>query len=156
MAAEPRTVAAPADLRAGTGPAARAGARLALALIDAYKLLISPYFSGSCRFLPSCADYAREAVILHGALRGTWLAARRLSRCQPLCAGGHDPVPVSSPWRRFIVAPETAMRQASRASAEVQGCLTNEGRPSFAKGYGAAPDGTLTRSNSGTAPRAAE
>jgi len=67
--------------------------KLALALIDGYKLLISPYFAGSCRFLPSCADYAREAVIRHGALRGTWLAARRLSRCQPLCAGGHDPVP---------------------------------------------------------------
>jgi putative membrane protein insertion efficiency factor len=67
--------------------------KLMLALIDAYKLLISPYFAGSCRFLPSCADYAREAVIRHGALRGTWLAARRLSRCQPLCAGGHDPVP---------------------------------------------------------------
>jgi putative membrane protein insertion efficiency factor len=67
--------------------------KLALALIDAYKLLISPYFAGSCRFLPSCADYAREAVIRHGALRGTWLAALRLSRCQPLSAGGHDPVP---------------------------------------------------------------
>jgi uncharacterized protein len=67
--------------------------KLTLALIDGYKLLISPYFAGSCRFLPSCADYAREAVLRHGALRGTWLAARRLSRCQPLCAGGHDPVP---------------------------------------------------------------
>jgi uncharacterized protein len=66
---------------------------LTLALIDGYKLLLSPYFAGSCRFLPSCADYAREAVICHGAIRGTWLAARRLSRCQPLCAGGHDPVP---------------------------------------------------------------
>jgi uncharacterized protein len=65
-------------------------------MIDGYKLLISPYFAGSCRFLPSCADYAREAVIRHGALRGTWLAARRLSRCQPLCAGGHDPVPLNS------------------------------------------------------------
>src|ERR1700736_1442644 len=68
---------------------------VALALIDGYKLLISPYFAGSCRFLPSCADYAREAVIRHGALRGTWLAALRLSRCQPLCAGGHDPVPAA-------------------------------------------------------------
>jgi hypothetical protein len=64
-----------------------------LGSIDGYKLLISPYFAGSCRFLPSCADYAREAVVRHGALRGTWLAARRLSRCHPLCAGGHDPVP---------------------------------------------------------------
>jgi putative membrane protein insertion efficiency factor len=45
--------------------------------------------------LPSCADYAREAVLRHGALRGSWLAARRLARCHPLCAAGHDPVPMN-------------------------------------------------------------
>jgi len=67
--------------------------RLALALIRGYKLLISPYFRGSCRFLPSCADYAAEAFTRHGAARGLWLASRRLARCHPLCAGGHDPVP---------------------------------------------------------------
>jgi len=67
--------------------------KLAIALIDGYKLLISPYFAGSCRFLPSCADYAREALLRHGVLRGTWLAVSRLARCHPLCAGGHDPVP---------------------------------------------------------------
>ena len=85
-----------ASLRqAGAGRDTGAGlaVKLALALLDGYKLLVSPYFAGSCRFLPSCADYAREAVIRHGMLRGTWLAGRRLSRCQPLCAGGHDPVP---------------------------------------------------------------
>ncbi|MGE4055176.1 MAG: membrane protein insertion efficiency factor YidD [Vicinamibacterales bacterium] len=71
------------------GPAAR----VLLGLLAAYKLLISPYFAGSCRFLPSCADYAREAVLRHGALRGGWLAARRLARCHPLCESGHDPVP---------------------------------------------------------------
>jgi putative membrane protein insertion efficiency factor len=67
--------------------------RLALALIRGYKVFISPYFRGSCRFLPSCADYASEAIIRHGVVRGGWLAARRLSRCHPLCAAGHDPVP---------------------------------------------------------------
>jgi uncharacterized protein len=67
--------------------------RLALALIRGYKVFISPYFRGSCRFLPSCADYASEAVARHGVVRGGWLAARRLSRCHPLCAAGHDPVP---------------------------------------------------------------
>jgi putative membrane protein insertion efficiency factor len=66
---------------------------VALALLRGYKLLISPYFAGSCRFLPSCADYARDAVILHGVVRGGWLATRRLARCHPLCEGGHDPVP---------------------------------------------------------------
>jgi putative membrane protein insertion efficiency factor len=67
--------------------------RSALALIRCYKLIVSPHFNGSCRFLPSCADYAREAVIRHGVLRGSWLAATRLARCHPFCAGGHDPVP---------------------------------------------------------------
>ena len=67
--------------------------RAALWLLRGYKILISPYFTGSCRFLPSCSDYAAIAIDRHGVLRGTWLAARRLVRCHPLCAGGHDPVP---------------------------------------------------------------
>ena len=69
-------------------------ARAALALIRAYKVLLSPYFAGSCRFLPTCADYAAEAIGRYGAARGSWLAAKRLARCHPLCAAGHDPVPV--------------------------------------------------------------
>ena len=68
--------------------------RLALGLIRVYKVLISPYFAGSCRFLPTCADYAAEAVGRHGVIRGAWLASKRLARCHPLCAAGHDPVPV--------------------------------------------------------------
>jgi hypothetical protein len=67
--------------------------RIALGLLRAYKVLVSPMFAGSCRFLPSCADYAAEAIAVRGVVRGTWLAARRLARCHPLCAGGHDPVP---------------------------------------------------------------
>jgi putative membrane protein insertion efficiency factor len=70
------------------------GVRAALVLLRGYKLFFSPYFKGSCRFLPSCADYAAEAVTRHGLVRGSWLAARRLARCHPLCAGGHDPVPL--------------------------------------------------------------
>ena len=62
--------------------------------LRAYKLCISPYFRGSCRFLPSCADYAAEAIERHGVLGGGWLTARRLVRCHPLCAAGHDPVPL--------------------------------------------------------------
>ena len=68
-------------------------ARGLLTLLRAYKLLISPHVAGSCRYLPSCSDYAREAVETHGALRGGWLAARRLARCHPLGASGYDPVP---------------------------------------------------------------
>ena len=71
----------------------RPGVRVCLLLLRGYKILISPYFNGSCRFLPSCADYAAEAIDRHGAMRGILLATRRLVRCHPLCAAGHDPVP---------------------------------------------------------------
>ena len=57
--------------------------RLALVGLRAYKLLLSPLFVGSCRFVPSCADYAAEAIRLHGVLRGARLAVIRLVRCQP-------------------------------------------------------------------------
>jgi putative membrane protein insertion efficiency factor len=75
------------------GSALTPAARIALVLLRAYKLLISPLFTGSCRFLPSCSDYAAEAIRVHGVTRGSWLACMRLSRCHPFCAGGHDPVP---------------------------------------------------------------
>ncbi|MEO8012470.1 MAG: membrane protein insertion efficiency factor YidD [Dokdonella sp.] len=52
-----------------------------------------------CRFHPSCSEYARIAVARFGALRGSWLAVARLLRCQPLCTGGHDPVPTEFRWR---------------------------------------------------------
>jgi putative membrane protein insertion efficiency factor len=71
--------------------------RLALALLTLYKILLSPLFTGSCRFVPSCSDYARDAVIMHGAAMGTWLAARRLVRCHPLGSSGLDPVPTPAP-----------------------------------------------------------
>jgi putative membrane protein insertion efficiency factor len=67
--------------------------RAALGLLRGYKILISPLFAGSCRFLPSCSDYAAEAVTRFGVIRGSLLAARRLSRCHPLGAHGLDPVP---------------------------------------------------------------
>ena len=66
---------------------------LALGALRLYKLVLSPLFTGSCRFWPSCADYAAEAVERHGVARGGWLAVRRLGRCHPFCDGGHDPVP---------------------------------------------------------------
>jgi putative membrane protein insertion efficiency factor len=78
---------------APNGDTLSAGQRSVLLLLRLYKLLFSPMFSGSCRFLPSCSDYAREAVTEYGVLKGTWLAARRLSRCHPLGSSGYDPVP---------------------------------------------------------------
>ena len=82
---------------------ARLPAAVSLAAIAAYKTLFSPLFTGSCRFVPSCSTYARDAVLVHGALRGGWLAVRRLARCHPLCAGGLDQVPL--PARRAARAP---------------------------------------------------
>lgn len=71
--------------------------RGALAALRAYKILISPMFAGSCRFLPSCSDYAAEAVARFGVVRGSALAARRLARCHPLGASGLDQVPGRRP-----------------------------------------------------------
>ncbi|SKA71724.1 hypothetical protein SAMN02745704_00196 [Paucidesulfovibrio gracilis DSM 16080] len=70
---------------------------VALALIWIYQRLISPLFPGCCRFRPTCSEYAREAVILHGFFKGSYLTIRRLLRCHPLCRGGFDPVPPPSP-----------------------------------------------------------
>ena len=64
-----------------------------LGLIRLYKLLISPLFPPSCRFQPTCSTYAADAIARHGALRGTWLAVRRISKCHPFHHGGYDPVP---------------------------------------------------------------
>jgi uncharacterized protein len=66
---------------------------LLTALIRAYRLLLSPWWGRHCRFTPTCSEYALEAIEKHGALRGTGLAMRRISRCHPWHAGGFDPVP---------------------------------------------------------------
>ncbi len=71
-------------------------ARLALIAIRAYQLTLSPLFSGSCRFEPSCSRYAMTAIEQNGFVRGVWLAARRLARCHPLGGSGLDPVPPPS------------------------------------------------------------
>ena len=61
--------------------------------IRGYRYLISPMLGPNCRFYPSCSCYAEEAIELHGALKGSYLAARRILRCHPWHAGGFDPVP---------------------------------------------------------------
>jgi uncharacterized protein len=66
---------------------------LLLLVLGAYRRLVSPLLPPACRFYPTCSAYAAQAVRRHGALRGSWLAAKRLARCHPLCPGGIDPVP---------------------------------------------------------------
>lgn len=69
--------------------------RPALWMLHMYKGVVSPYMPGSCRFQPTCSEYASEAVWRFGVLRGTAMAVRRLGRCQPWRRGGYDPVPDS-------------------------------------------------------------
>jgi uncharacterized protein len=58
-----------------------------------YKAFFSPFFGAACKFHPSCSQYAWQAIELHGASRGAWLATKRLARCRPFSPGGYDPVP---------------------------------------------------------------
>ena len=67
--------------------------RILLALIAGYRFFLSPFLGASCRFYPTCSAYAAEAIETHGALRGTWLAVKRISKCHPWHSGGVDPVP---------------------------------------------------------------
>jgi putative membrane protein insertion efficiency factor len=70
-----------------------------IGLLRTYRLLISPLYGQVCRYHPSCSAYALDAVTQHGALRGSWLAVRRIGRCHPWAAGGYDPVPTRFTWR---------------------------------------------------------
>jgi putative membrane protein insertion efficiency factor len=65
---------------------------LVLDILGVYKAMVSPFLPPACRFEPTCSEYAKQAVEKYGALRGTWIAVKRILRCQPLCKGGHDPV----------------------------------------------------------------
>ena len=62
-------------------------------VLKLYRRVISPIYGQVCRFFPSCSAYALEAVTVHGAIKGSWFAARRVTRCHPWSAGGLDPVP---------------------------------------------------------------
>ena len=67
--------------------------KILIAPIRCYQYFLSPWVGRSCRFTPTCSEYAIEAIETHGAVKGLWLGAKRIARCQPWCAGGYDPVP---------------------------------------------------------------
>ncbi|HSH05861.1 MAG TPA: membrane protein insertion efficiency factor YidD [Anaerolineae bacterium] len=67
--------------------------QIALAIIRFYQRYISPLFPPSCRFTPTCSQYGYEAIEKYGFFKGGWLAVKRIGRCHPFQAGGHDPVP---------------------------------------------------------------
>ncbi|QDX00514.1 membrane protein insertion efficiency factor YidD [Staphylococcus chromogenes] len=68
--------------------------RLFIAPIRFYQKFISPLTPPSCRFYPTCSNYTIEAIQVHGAIKGTWLGIKRISKCHPLHKGGFDPVPL--------------------------------------------------------------
>ena len=68
--------------------------KILLFMIRSYQVILSPFLGQRCRFAPTCSLYASEAIRLHGALRGSWLAIKRIGRCHPFCEGGYDPVPL--------------------------------------------------------------
>jgi uncharacterized protein len=74
--------------------------------IRTYQLTLRPIIGCNCRFYPHCSDYGMEAVATHGALKGAWLAGRRVLRCNPWHPGGYDPVPI--PSAALSVGPNSA------------------------------------------------
>lgn len=77
--------------------------KLLLALIKFYQYFISPWLGKSCRFHPTCSEYAKEAISIHGSLKGGGLIIYRIARCQPFCNGGYDPVPVTKAQAGHII-----------------------------------------------------
>ena len=72
-----------------------------LQLLRAYKVLISPALPVACRYVPTCSEYAMEAIDRYGVLRGGWMAVRRIMRCHPFGGSGYDPVAVT-PQKRVV------------------------------------------------------
>jgi hypothetical protein len=70
---------------------------LAAQVVRGYQLLVRPLLPPTCRFVPGCSEYAREALMQHGLVRGGWLGLRRIARCHPWNPGGYDPPPLRRP-----------------------------------------------------------
>lgn len=96
---EEASAAGPSSARPVPNPESRVSSVLRvlawplIMLVRGYQLFLSPLLPPACRYTPSCSAYAVEALQRHGALRGSWLAARRIARCHPFTPGGYDPVP---------------------------------------------------------------
>jgi uncharacterized protein len=82
-----------AGMRAVVGGASKAGVRGLVFLIQLYRHMVSPLRPATCRFVPTCSQYAVDALTEYGLIRGSWLAAARLAKCGPWHRGGWDPIP---------------------------------------------------------------
>ncbi len=104
--------------------ATRVPQKILVALVKAYRLLLSPWLGSSCRFEPTCSAYSLQALQQHGATKGSYLTLYRLVRCHPWCNGGYDPVPSaalrasSSRFSLFtrLVTPVTAIPSKKKPS----------------------------------------
>jgi putative membrane protein insertion efficiency factor len=85
-----RTIVQPSSVLRSASPLS---VRVALALIRGYQVLVRPMLTGSCRYLPTCSEYATEAIVTYGALKGSWLGLKRILRCHPFGGAGLDLVP---------------------------------------------------------------
>ncbi len=89
--------------------------KLLIAPIKAYQYLLSPWLGSSCRFTPSCSNYAIEAIEARGPFTGLLLAFKRISRCHPWCQGGLDPVPESTTHHPVLKHPDSACQHRNRS-----------------------------------------
>ena len=110
----------------GAGRRPGVAARVLSGVIRFYQLGISPMRGASCRYMPTCSEYARQALSDHGAWRGGYYAIRRLLRCHPFHAGGYDPVPE-------VAVPEVGARRSARHAADSKSAEAAAG-PALAAG----------------------
>lgn len=97
---------------------------LLIGLLKAYRLVISPLYGQVCRYYPSCSAYALKAVEVHGAVRGSWYALRRLGHCHPWAPGGYDPVPGTPEFvEEMRVRAESAATMGSQADQGRDGAV---------------------------------
>jgi uncharacterized protein len=96
--------------------------RSLIAVLKLYRKAVSPVYGQVCRFFPSCSAYALEAITVHGAVKGTWLAIRRVARCHPWNDGGVDHVPAGKrQWNDPADAPEIVVLNHPEIPSDVEG-----------------------------------
>ena len=105
------------------GPLRALPSALLAGLLTVYRAVVSPLYGPVCRFFPSCSAYGLEAVHVHGAVKGSWLAARRIGRCHPWNDGGVDPVPPGHRrWPATRSRHRTVRRWSGPCSGRVRSC----------------------------------